>query len=321
MALPGVPGTQDYTMSGDARIPWLFSRIYRQKFYAETCCTNICETRFTGELKGVGNQVTINTVPTVRVYTPVIGGRRQWQQCTSPPVTLTVNRELAFDCLIPKEQKVQMWDDDFMGTLSKDARQQMKISIDTLFFASNYASAAAANVGVAAGVKSGATAAVAGTGYNMGATLYPVGINKVNAIEKLFDCESVGDEQTWPDEDRAVVIPTWYKNCLNASDYKDESMTGRTSTFNGGRIGTVGKFKLYHSNLLTPIADGSGKVAYPIMFLHKAAINYVSQLADVEYFEKLQEVRGAGLSGLNIFDWAVTYPDALGVLYCYDNRS
>ena len=97
-------------------------------------------------------------------------------------------------------------------------------------------------------------------------------------------------------------------------------MTGMKSTWAGGRIGTCAKFKLYSTNLYTPIADGSGHTAYPVIYGHISAISFVQQLANVKYFPELQEVNGAGLCGENIFDWDVTYPDALGVLYCYQNR-
>jgi len=319
--IPGVPGSADHTTgTGDARIPKLFSRIYQDKFYDECIAPSICNTKFTGELKGLGNQVTINTIPTVLIKPLVRGQKRQWQECASDPVIMTVNRGNTFDCLILDADKAQMWDKDFIGTLSKDARQQQSIDVDTAFFASNYPDAAAANIGTAAGKKSGATAAVAGPGYNLGVTNTPVGINKINAIEKIRDCQSVADEQSWPKDDRWMVIPTWMENMLDMSDYKDESLTGMTSTLNGGRIGTSAKFKLYSTNLYTPIADGSGKICYPVMFGHKSAISFVSQLANVKYFPELQEVNGAGLCGEYIYDWKVTNPAALGVLYCYANK-
>jgi len=77
----------DYTSTGDARIPALFSRIYRDKFYDAVCAANITNTKFTGELKGLGNQVTINTIPTVKIYPLVRGQKRNWQELTSAPLT------------------------------------------------------------------------------------------------------------------------------------------------------------------------------------------------------------------------------------------
>jgi|GEM_PF-1103607 hypothetical protein len=319
--IAGVPGEVDYTnQTGDARIPALFSRIYRDKFYDAVCAANITNTKYTGELKGLGNQVTINTIPTVKIYPLVRGQKRQWQELTSAPVIMTVNRGTVFDCLILDADKSQMWDKDFLGTLSKDARQQNAIYVDGLFLSTNYPYAAAANTGTAAGKKSGTTATVAGPGYNMGVSGTPRGVNKVNVVDAIRDCQSVGDEQSWPTDDRWMVIPTWMENIMDMSDYKDESMTGMKSTWAGGRIGTCAKFKLYSTNLYTPIADGSGHTAYPVIFGHISAISFVQQLANVKYFPELQEVNGAGLCGENIFDWSVTYPDALGVLYCYQNR-
>jgi hypothetical protein len=315
--IDGVPGAIDYTATGN--IPKLFSRIYRDKFYDECIAPNICNTNFTGELKGMGSQVTINTIPTVRIRKLVRGAKRDWQECASDPVIMTVNRGTDFDVLLLDADKDRMLDKNFLGTLGKDARQQQAIVLDTDFFAGNYPDADSANVGTAAGKRSGATATVAGPGYNMGVTGTPRGINKVSAVEAIRDCQSVMDEQSIPKDDRWMVIPTWMENCMDLSDYKDESLTGKTSTLNGGRIGTCAKFKLYSTNLYTPISD-SGKVCYPIMYGHKSAISFVQGLANVKYFPELQEVNGAGLCGENIYDWMVTNKVALGVLYAYFNR-
>jgi hypothetical protein len=318
--IPAAAGSPDYTASGDARIPQLYSRIYRDKFYAACCAPNISNTKFTGELKGLGSQVTIDTIPDVNIYDLVDGAGRQWQKASSPPVIMTVNRGSGFDILITDAQKAQMWDKDFLGTLAKDAREKQAIKVDTQFFATNYPNAAAANVGTAAGGRSGSTATIAGPGYNLGVTGTPRGINEVNAVQAIRDAQSVLDEADVPSSDRWMVIPTWMENIMEMSDYKDESLTGQTSTLSGGRIGTSAKFKLYSSNLYTPVADGSGHTAYPVLFGHISAITFVQQLANVKYFPELQHTNGAGLCGENIYDWMVTNPTALGVLYCYQNR-
>jgi hypothetical protein len=40
--IAGVPGAVDYTQqTGDGRIPELFSRIYRDKFYDAVCAANV----------------------------------------------------------------------------------------------------------------------------------------------------------------------------------------------------------------------------------------------------------------------------------------
>jgi hypothetical protein len=308
----------DYTSTGDARIPQLYSRIYRDKFYAACVAPNICNTKYTGELKGLGSQVTIDTIPDVNIYDLVDGAGRQWQKASSAPIVMTVSRGSGFDILITDAQKAQMWDKDFLGTLAKDAREKQAQKVDKSFLATNYADAAAANVGIAAGATSGATAAVAGPGFNLGVATNAKGINEVNAVQAIRDCQSVLDEQNTPQSDRWMVIPTWMENIIESSEYKDESMTGMKSTLAGGRIGTMSDFKLYKTNLYTPVSDT--KICYNVLFGHISAISFVQQLANVKYFPELQHTNGAGLCGENIYDWKVTNPAALGVLYCYQNR-
>jgi hypothetical protein len=317
MTIPAV-NLPDYTSTGDARIPQLYSRIYRDKFYAACVAPNICNTKYTGELKGLGSQVTIDTIPDVNIYDLVDGAGRQWQKASSAPIVMTVSRGSGFDILITDAQKAQMWDKDFLGTLAKDAREKQAQKVDKSFLATNYADAAAANVGIAAGATSGATAAVAGPGFNLGVATNAKGINEVNAVQAIRDCQSVLDEQNTPQSDRWMVIPTWMENIIESSEYKDESMTGMKSTLAGGRIGTMSDFKLYKTNLYTPVSDT--KICYNVLFGHISAISFVQQLANVKYFPELQHTNGAGLCGENIYDWKVTNPAALGVLYCYQNR-
>lgn len=319
MTIPAV-NLPDYTASGDARIPQLYSRIYREKFYAACCAPNISNTKYTGELKGLGSQVTIDTIPDVEIYDLVDGAGRQWQKVSSAPVVITVSRGSGFDVIITDAQKAQMWDKDFLGTLAKETREKQAQKVDKSFLATNYADAAAANVGITAGKTSGASAAVAGDGYNLGTTGAgtSIGVNEVNVIQKIRDCQSVLDEQDVPPSDRWMVIPTWMENIMDMSDYKDESLTGMKSTWAGGRIGTCAKFKLYSTNLYTPVSDT--KICYNIIFGHISAISFVQQLANVKYFPELEHTNGAGLCGENIYDWKVTNPAGLGVLYAYHNR-
>lgn len=308
--VPTVGGYPDYTQSGDMRIPQLFSRVYQDKLYDETIVANITNTDNIGELKSLGDTVIINTIPDVTIGTYYKGKQRSWELCKSDPVIMRVQRASDFAVVQDDVDKKQFWDKDFLGTLAKDAMKKVKIKIDTDFLGSVYADADSSNIGAAAGAKTGF--------YDLGTTGAPVGITKTNVTDYIMNVlECVADEQSWPDDERWLAVPTWMKGLMNVSDYKDESITGMDSTYKGGRFGKVGKFKMYQTNLYTAIADNSGKTAFPVLFGTKKAIAFVSQLSNTQFFPQLEATSGSGLAGINLYDWKVIAPKQLGYLYCY----
>ena len=309
-AMPSSQGYPDFTRSGDARIPEVYSKVYRKKLYDKVLSANITTTDHTGELKKVGDTVIINTIPTVVWEDWYKGKPRNWQQAKSDPIIMRVSRANDFNVVQPVSDAVQFWDKDWLGTLATDAEKQIAITIDQTMLASVYSSAAAYNQGATAGMRT--------SGYNLGVSGTPVGVSKGNVINFFHNVMScVASEANWDDEDCFCAVPTWMRGLMNVSDYKDESMTGMPSSLKGGKFGKVGKFQCYETNLYTAIADGGGKTCYPVIFGTKSAIAFVSQLIDTEFFPKLEATAGAGLTGIQLWDFDVIFPQALGVLYCY----
>ena len=115
-----------------------------------------------------------------------------------------------------------------------------------------------------------------------------------------------------------MVLPTWATFLLNNSDIKDASLTGEKPSLlvNGHRIGRVGNFMVHQSNLYTPIVDGGASATcYPIIFGHKSAITFASQLNDIEYFDKLENDIGKAMRGFQLYDWKTVKTESMGVLY------
>lgn len=305
----GVSGSIDYSQSGlDKRIPYAFSKKTILKFYDACVVASITNTDYQGEINGMGSKVVINTTPDTKVNKYVRGKQISWQDLTSPAVELEINRAIDFAFKLDKIDLKQFLDKAFMDKQTADAAKQQKIYIDTEFLGSVYVDAAAANKGIAAGKKSGS--------YNLGATGAPIAITKTNIIDKVLELSGVAEEQSWDEDERWLVLPSHMTVLLQQSDLKDTSMTGAESTLPNGRLGKLGKFTLYSTNLYTPVSDG-GKSCYPMMFGHKSAIAFASQLEEVEYFDKLETTFGKGIKGLQVYDWKCIKPEALGVWYGY----
>ena len=310
MSVPGAAGFPDHTRAtGDARIPELYSRVYRKKQYDKVLAANITNTDHTGELKSLGDTVIINSLPDVTVGDYYKGKKREWENCASDPVIMRVNRASDFAVVRDDVDQAQFWDKDFLGKLATDAAKKINIKIDTGLLGSVYADAATTNQGAAAGAKTGF--------YNLGTDAAPVALTKTNILDVIHErLQTVAAEGNWDEEDTFLVMPAWMKGLINISDYKDESMTGMPSTFKGGKFGKIGMFQTYQTNLYTSYSGG-GKTVFPVLFGSKSAIAFVSQLNKTQYFPNLEATSGSGMAGINLYDWKVINPELLGVLRCY----
>lgn len=307
--VPGAPGAIDYSQAGlDKRIPWAFSKKTILKFYDACVVASITNTDYQGEISGLGSKVIINTTPDTKVNKYYRGKLINWQDLTSNGVELEINRAIDFAFKMDKVDLKQFLDKTFMDKQAADAAKQQKIYIDNEFLGSVYADAAAANKGTAAGKKT--------SSYNLGATGAPIGVTKTNIIDKIMELSGIAEEQSWDEEDRWLVLPSHFTVMLQQSDLKDTSMTGAESTLPNGRLGMLGKFTLYSSNLYTAVTD-TAQSCYNIIFGHKSGISFASQLDEVEYFDKLETTFGKGMKGLQVYDWKTTKPESLGVWYAY----
>ena len=306
-----VPGYPDFTAAGSGKIPELFSRKVIVKFYDESVMPFIAQRDYEGEIKDFGDHIVIDTIPTIVVRKYTKGQKLgNWQNVDSARVDMYINRATVFEFSMNKIDLKQFMNKDKMNQCAKDAAEQQAIFIDTEALSEIYLSAATKNQGATAGVKSGF--------YNMGATGSPIPLTESNILRYILMAQAVGDERSWPTSDRWMVLPTWATFLLNNSDIKDASLTGERPSLlvNGHRIGRIGNFTLHQSNLYTPITDvAAAATCYPIIFGHKSAISFASQLNDVEYFDKLENDIGKAMRGIQLYDWKVTKEESLGVLY------
>lgn len=307
LTVTGVAGHPDYTATGDYKnIPWLWSRKTVVKYYDESVVPQITFTDTDTEIKQMGDKVIFNTIPTVVVRNYRKGQDIDWQIPASDGVEMTVDRAsyyaIKFDKVDIKQFALNM-----MDKTSQDGAEQMKITIDTAFLADVYADAAAANKGTTAGAKS--------SSYNLGTTTASIPLTKANIVDYIMMCEAVADEQNWPTSKRWMVLPTWAKYLLSISDLKDASMTGESKSrlMTGGRLGRLGDFTLYYSNLYTAVSDTYS--CYNITFGHSDAICFVTQLVENEFHEKFENTFGSGMKGLQVYDWKVVHAAGVGVLY------
>lgn len=286
----------------------LWSKIAIAKQYDNSILTSITNTDAdTTGIKSTGSKVVFNRVPDVTVRASVKGGVTIWQDVEPDYVELDINKanEYAFrmDGIDIFQANIKI-----MDALAVDAGKKMDLFIVKELLNSVYVDAASQNKGNTAGVDANIV---------LGATGAPFQLTKSTILDKLIDLIQVGEEQNWDDDDGWwIALPPVFRNMIKKSDLKDASLTGDDKSIlrNRGNIGRFDKWDIFKTNQYTPISDTFP--CYNILFGHKKAICYASQMIDTQYHDKFENGWGKGMKGRNVHGYKVLNSDLIGVLYC-----
>ena len=301
-------------------IPQLWSAKMNAKFYKSTVFGEIANTNWEGEIKGMGDKVTINNIPTLTINAYSAGTSLSYEVPT--PNTLVMNIDKGFyfafqvnDVLAYQSQP------NLMELFSNDAAMQMKIKIDSTVLYNTFASAAAANKGATAGALSGA--------YNLGTDDAPITVTGSNILTLITSLSAVLDEQNVPETERYLILDPATRQALMSSNLAQAQVTGdAASMLRNGKIGSIDRFTVYVSNNMpraitgtnTPYLSGDGSengVASTgdvkrriIMAGHKSALSFASQMTKTETVRNPADF-GDYIRGLNVFGYKVVKPESL----------
>ncbi len=297
-----------YPQHSGTMIPEVWSGKLLVKFYDATVFGDIANTDYEGEIKNQGDTVHIRTTPTLTIRDHVKGQKLNYETPTPALVDLLIDKGKYWAFISDDVDKKQS-DYNYMEDWTRDASEQMKITIDTGILGDIYSDAHASNKGATAGVKSAS--------FNLGVTGTPIQLTKANVIDYIADMGAVLDEQSVPENGRYVVLPPWACNLIKKSDLKDASLAGDgTSIMRNGRVGMIDRFTLYMSNLLTTTVDGANTVTNMI-FGQKTALTFASQLIESEGPMRSPDFFGDLYRGLQVYGYKVIKPEALGHFYAY----
>lgn len=190
-------------------------------------------------------------------------------------------------------------DYNYIDDWTRDASEQLKITIDTDVLGSIYADAAATNSGLTAGAKSAS--------YNMGTEASPVSMDKTNILDHIVNMGSVLDEANVPETDRFMVLPVWACGLLKQSDLNNANEMGDgVSVLRNGQIGMLDRFHVYRSNLLKIVGSGVNH----IIAGHKSGLTFASQMLNSETL-RAESTFGTLVRGLQVYGFKVVKPDAI----------
>lgn len=302
---PTVPGTPSYR---GTMIPEIWSGKLLVKFYDATVFGAIANTDYEGEIKNQGDTVHIRTTPSITISDHKKGQKLTYENPEPDIVDLIIDKGKSWAFISDDVTKAQA-DYAYVEDWTRDASEQMKIEIDTGILADIYADADSSNSGATAGFRS--------SSFNLGATGSPVALDKTNIVDYLVDMGNVLDEYSVPESQRWVVLPPWACGMISKSDLKDASLAGDgTSMLRNGRVGMIGRFEIFMSNLLATTVDGSTTVTN-MMFGHKTALTFASQLIENEGPMRHPHYFGDFYRGLQVYGYKVIKPEALGHFYAY----
>lgn len=277
------------------------------KFYEATVLGEIANTEYEGEIANQGDKVIIRTTPSITIRDYAKGGTLQTERPEPETVELDIDKGKYWQLVADDVDKFQS-DYNYVDDWTRDASEQLKITIDTQVLGDIYADAHASNAGATAGAQS--------SSYNLGTTGTPVALDKTNILDYIVDIGSVLDEQNVPESDRWLILPVWACGLIKKSDLKDASLSGDdTSIVRNGRIGMIDRFMIYRSNLLATTTDGANTVTN-IIAGHKSGLTFASQMLNSETL-RAESTFGTLVRGLQVYGYKVIKPQSIAHLYAY----
>lgn len=300
------------TYSGNF-IPAIWSGKLQEKFYAASTFADVANTDWEGDIKGMGDTVYINTIPTVQINNYTVGMNLTYQVPTSGKLSLSINQGKYFGVQVNDVLEYQS-KPNLMDMFTSDAGEQLKVAIDRDNWLATFNGGAAANMGATAGAISAA--------YNLGTDAAPVTLSGANILQVITSLSSTLDEQNVPESDRWLVITPYDRQMLMASPLAQAQFMGDpTSIIRNGKIGTIDRFTVYVSNLL-PIGqagfnwDGTANATavkrHCMVAGHKSALSFASQIAKTENLPNPTDF-GQLVRGLNIYGRMVSKPESLAL--------
>jgi hypothetical protein len=292
-------------------IPQLWSGKLNAKFYATTVFGEIANTNYEGEIKSMGDTITINNIPSISINDYTIGQNLNYEVPAPNKVDLLIDKAKYFGVNVSDVLEYQA-KPQLMSMFTDDAAKQMGITIDRGVLLGTFNQGAAANKGATAGVLS--------SSYNLGTDAAPVTLTAANTVALVTALSSTLDEQNVPDTDRFLVIDPAFRNWLMQSPLAQAYVTGDDqSILRNGKIGTIDRFTIYVSNQLPTAAasqdflgaaQGGAAKRRAIIAGHKTAITFASQITKTESLQNPNDF-GNLVRGLNVYGYKVIKPESL----------
>jgi hypothetical protein len=314
MPIARATGYPDYGGASKYIVP-VFSSKTLKKFYESTVLSEICNTDYLGEIKNVGDTVTVRTEPDITIRDYVKGGTLQLERPESPAFDLVIKYAKYFNFALD-DIDVKEFDLDMLDKWAANASLRMKIEIERELFSALALETLSRPI---SSYNKGTTAGKISRNINLGdISTNGIGVTNSNILELIVYAGQCLDEANIPnDGNRWMIIPAWMASKIRLSELRDASVSGLgQSTLLNGRIGKLADFTLYTSNLLPTGTDSSNNNCHYIFFGHKDALAFATQLTKTEKYRP-QETFAEAIKGLQVYGFEIVQSDAIGKIVAY----
>jgi hypothetical protein len=272
----------------------------------------IANTSYEGEIKGMGDTITINNIPTIAINDYTVGQNLNYQVPPPNTIDLNINKAKYFGVNVSDVLEYQA-KPALMSMFTDDATKQMAIAIDRQILLEEFNNGAAANKGNLAGVISQA--------IPLGADATPIDLSTApdQILKTILGMATCLDEQNVPDTDRWIVIDPATRLRLMQSPLQQAYLTGDDkSILRNGKLGVIDRFTIYLSNQLPKAAAGfnpdgtanAGALQRRMLIAgHSSALTFAAQITKTESLQNPNDF-GQLVRGLNVFGKKMIKPES-----------
>lgn len=283
--------------------PGMFSQNVLVKYYKTGSVPLISNTNWVGEIKKMGDKVTIRSRGNVTVRDYVDGQTlvRDHLNPGSQDLLIDKGKTTSFGITSIEAKQVDLP----MDTIHvDDASRNLGLKIDAEILQSVTFDVHAANTGATAGKESGTV--------NLGASGAALVPTDANILDIIVATGLVLDEQQVPPDGRWLVVPHWFYARIKTSDLKDASLAGDgTSILRTGNVKLINDMTIIKSsNLLQTPAQ----TAWSALFGHKDALTFAAQMTESRVLPNFHTF-GLVYDSLTVYGFKVVKPEAIGRLF------
>lgn len=259
----------------------VYSLKLQKKFYARTFLSQITNNTWEGEITESGSKVHIRVIPTVTVKSLVRGENIVYEDLNDDEITLDIDKGIYTAFAVGDIDRAQN-DINFINLATSDAVEQARTFIETDFLQNVYGEVAAANV------------------------LGTQTLTKANILDFIVDLGTLLHEANVTPEGWWLMLPPWACALIMKSDLRDASIAGDSgpSILRNGRIGVIGRFTIYMSNLL--FTDGTD---WNILGGTRDFACFASQFTITE-FGRRENSFGNYARSMKVYGYKATKPEA-----------
>lgn len=307
----GIPRASGTPNNLGVSTPNLYSLLLIVEWYKKAIIEHVANTLYEGEIKNVGDRITIRGLPDVFIDDYTKNSKFEYPYLEPPSLDLIINKAKMWAMALDNIDAHQ-FDMDYMSKHAAHAARKLIEQINLEFLSTVYLTADSSNTGQFAGKVTGGTSG----GVNLGYTSNPIVWTATSSILNLNKINRVLNEQEVPEEERYVVLAPWMiQMLLDNPQVQAANTTGdAVGSIRDGKVGVVAGLKILPSNQIATTTTGNA-LGHHCIFGDKYAITFATQITEDRVHDKVIGTFGKFRDGLQVYGYKTIKPEGLGHMF------